>query len=193
MRFASAPIALLVVCLAAGCTPKRIPGLDIELEDTPDNRALLQVVDAYRTAYENKDIDGLVALASSRFGLRRTFNGKLQSRHLGLDIDGSLGRPVRAIGAGRVVLVAQRYYSGLTVVIDHGLRLFSMYYHLSAAEVEPGQRVSKGQRIGRVGRSGRVTGPHLHLSFKVEGENIDPLSLFGFDFDAGPEAGSPAR
>jgi hypothetical protein len=67
MRLASATIALLAVCLASGCTQKRIPGLDIELDDTPDNRALVEVVRAFRTAYENKDVDGLVALASERF------------------------------------------------------------------------------------------------------------------------------
>lgn len=128
---------------------------------------------------------------TSRFGLRRTFNGQLESRHLGLDIDGRSGSPVRAIGAGRVVLVAERYYSGGTVVIDHGLRLFSLYYHLSAMGVRPGQRVERGQRIGQVGRSGRVTGPHLHLSTKVEGEHCDPLSLFGFDFDESEARGGP--
>ncbi len=115
----------------------------------------------------------------SEFGLRRVFNGELQSRHLGLDIDGRTGSPVRAIGAGRVVMVTNRYYSGGTVVIDHGLRLFSMYFHLSAFSVEKGRRVSKGQLIGKVGRSGRATGPHLHITTKVEDVAFDPLDLFG--------------
>ena len=119
--------------------------------------------------------------ARSRSIRARTASGG--STNLGLDIDGRSGSPVRAIGAGRVVMVVERYYSGGTVVIDHGLRLFSLYYHLSAMGVRPGQGVERGQRIGKVGRSGRVTGPHLHLSTKVEGEHCDPLSLFGFDFD----------
>ena len=67
MRFASTLTALLAGTLILGCTAKRIPGLDIELEDTPDHRALIQLVEAYRAAYENKNIDGLVALASQRF------------------------------------------------------------------------------------------------------------------------------
>ncbi|HUU03315.1 MAG TPA: M23 family metallopeptidase [Myxococcota bacterium] len=121
----------------------------------------------------------------STFGLRRVFNGKLRSRHWGLDIDGKLGRPVRAIGAGRVVMVADRYFSGGTLVIDHGLRLFSLYFHLSAFEVKKGQLVDKGQLVGRVGKSGRVTGPHLHLSTKLEGVTFDPASLLDADLSEG--------
>jgi murein DD-endopeptidase MepM/ murein hydrolase activator NlpD len=84
-----------------------------------------------------------------------------------------------------VVLVADHYYSGGTVIIDHGLRLFSLYFHLSEFLVETGDRVKKGQLIGKVGRSGRVTGPHLHLGTRVEGLSFDPLSLLEFDFDNG--------
>ncbi len=117
----------------------------------------------------------------SAFGLRRVFNGKLRGRHWGLDIDGKVGQPVRAIGAGRVVMVADRYYSGGTVVIDHGLRLFSLYFHLSVFDVKKGQVVEKGQLVGQVGKSGRVTGPHLHLSTKLEGVTFDPVTLLDAD------------
>lgn len=118
---------------------------------------------------------------SSAFGLRRVFNGKLRGRHWGVDIDGKFGQPVRAIGSGTVVMVSKRYYSGGTVVIDHGLRLFSLYFHMSSFLVHEGQRVEKGQQIGKIGSSGRVTGPHLHLSVKLEGVTFDPLSLLGAD------------
>ena len=123
----------------------------------------------------------------STFGAKRMFNRKLKSRHFGVDIDGKTGDPVVAIGAGRVVMVSDRYYAGGTVVIDHGLRLYSLYFHLSEFLVEVGDAVEKGQLIGKVGRSGRVTGPHLHLGTRVEGLSFDPLSLLGFDF-AGGEA-----
>lgn len=119
----------------------------------------------------------------STFGAKRMFNNRLKSRHFGVDIDGKTGDPVRAIGAGRVVMVSDRYYAGGTVVIDHGLRLFSLYFHLSEYSVETGEMVQKGQLIGKVGRSGRVTGPHLHLGIRVEGLSFDPLSLLEFDFD----------
>ncbi len=119
---------------------------------------------------------------TSSFGLRRVFNDKSQTRHRGLDIDGPSGSPVEAIAAGRVVMVADRYYSGGTVVIDHGLRLFSLYIHLSKKRVREGQYVRRGQLIGEVGRTGRVTGPHLHLGTKVEGVSFDPVSLLDHDF-----------
>jgi murein DD-endopeptidase MepM/ murein hydrolase activator NlpD len=102
-----------------------------------------------------------------------------------VDIDGKTGDPVVAIGAGRVVMVSDRYYAGGTVVIDHGLRLYSLYFHLSEFLVEVGDNVEKGQLIGKVGRSGRVTGPHLHLGTRVEGLSFDPLSLLKFDFEGG--------
>lgn len=124
----------------------------------------------------------------STFGLRRVFNGRLRSRHYGLDIDGRVGEPVRAIGAGRVVLAQNLYTSGGTVIIDHGLRLFSLYFHLSSFAVARGDRVARGQLIGKVGASGRVTGPHLHLSVKLEGVSFDPLSLLRADLE---EKGSP--
>ena len=121
----------------------------------------------------------------STFGARRMFNRELKSRHFGVDIDGKTGDPVVAIAAGRVVMVSERYYAGGTVVIDHGLRLYSLYFHLSEFLVKNGDTVEKGQLIGKVGRSGRVTGPHLHLGTRVEGLSFDPLSLLEFEFEAG--------
>ncbi|HOX42837.1 MAG TPA: M23 family metallopeptidase [Myxococcota bacterium] len=120
----------------------------------------------------------------SGFGTRRLFNGRLASRHYGVDIDGRLGDPVAAIGAGTVVMAApDRYYSGGTLVVDHGLRLFSMYFHLSELLVEAGARVERGQILGKVGSSGRSTGPHLHLSVKLEGVTFDPHSLLALELE----------
>ena len=125
---------------------------------------------------------------------------KAHGKAVGLPSDGDMGNSEvghNAIGAGRVVMVADRYYAGRTVVIDHGLRLFSLYIHLSEELVREGQSVRKGQLIGRVGRTGRVTGPHLHLGTKVEGVTFDPVSLLDFDFEGpeppGPEPGKPAK
>jgi murein DD-endopeptidase MepM/ murein hydrolase activator NlpD len=109
------------------------------------------------------------------------FNGQLRSRHWGLDIDGRLGDPILAMGDGTVVMVAERYYSGGTLVIDHGLRLFSLYFHLSEFAVKPGERVARGQLIGRVGSTGRSTGPHLHLTTKLEDRSFDPTALLEMD------------
>jgi murein DD-endopeptidase MepM/ murein hydrolase activator NlpD len=137
------------------------------------------------------------APVGSAFGLRRMFNGVFKSRHLGLDISGDLGDPVRAINDGTVVMAMELYYSGGTVIIDHGLRLYSLYLHLSAFDVAVGQKVVKGQVIARVGASGRVTGPHLHVSTRIEQVLFDPNTLLHFNFDeelpreAHPDSAAP--
>jgi len=127
------------------------------------------------------------------FGLQRVFNDVPTGRHLGLDIAGRTGAPVRAIGAGTVVMVARRHIGGGTVVIDHGTGLHSKYSHLSAFSVREGQEVRRGQRIGAVGRTGRVTGPHLHLAVDLGGVHFDPLSLLDLDLEpgAGERPGGP--
>ena len=120
---------------------------------------------------------------SSHFGTRRIFNHRQLSQHRGLDIDGQIGDPVRAIGAGQVLLSTDRYYSGHTIVIDHGLRLYSYYFHMSERFVEQGQTVIQGQVIGKIGTTGRSTGPHLHLGTAIENLSFDPISLLDLDLD----------
>jgi hypothetical protein len=115
--------------------------------------------------------------ANSAFGTRSVFNGELRSPHTGADFLSPAGRPVKAPNAGRVVLAASRYFSGNTVVIDHGLGLFSLLAHLSEIDVKAGDRVAAGDVVGKVGATGRVTGPHLHWAVRVNGARVDPLSL----------------
>ena len=118
---------------------------------------------------------------TSVFGVRRVFNDTLQSQHRGLDIDGRVGRPVYATNDGVVALVAKNYfYVGNAVFIDHGERVFSMYFHFSKTFVETGERVVRGQRIGLIGKTGRVTGPHLHFGFKMSGFYIDPMDMLAY-------------
>ena len=114
---------------------------------------------------------------SSAFGLRRVFNGQPRSRHTGLDLRGAAGTPVLAMTDGTVVLAEELYFSGNVVYLDHGLGVFSVYAHLSAIDVRPGQQVSGGQMLGRVGSTGRATGPHLHLGCYALGTAVDPFSL----------------
>lgn len=115
--------------------------------------------------------------ANSRFGSRSIFNGKPRSPHTGADFSSPAGRPVKAPNTGRVILAEPLYFSGNTVVIDHGLGLLSLFAHLSALDVSEGVDVESGAVIGRVGATGRVTGPHLHWAVRVGGARIDPLSL----------------
>ena len=127
-----------------------------------------------------------------RFGVARTFNGKLRSRHMGVDFAGRRGASVRAANRGVVALVADLYLSGTTVLIDHGAGVVTGYLHLSRTLVAVGDTVTRGQEIGEVGASGRVTGPHLHWLAAYGGITFDPLGLVGLDLDAA-WARSPKR
>lgn len=128
---------------------------------------------------------------TSPFGAARTYNGKKKSRHMGLDMDGKVGDPIVATQRGRVVLAADRYYSGGTVVLDHGQGLYSMYFHMSRVDVKTGALVDKGAPLGAVGATGQVTGPHLHFAVKLSGVYVDPKDLLAVDLepdDPVPEA-----
>jgi murein DD-endopeptidase MepM/ murein hydrolase activator NlpD len=115
--------------------------------------------------------------ANSAFGTRSVYNGQPRSPHSGADFLSPAGTPVKAPNAGAVVLAEDLYYTGQTVVIDHGLGLFSLFAHLSAIDVHTGDAVTTGEVLGKVGATGRVTGPHLHWMVRVGGARIDPLSL----------------
>jgi murein DD-endopeptidase MepM/ murein hydrolase activator NlpD len=115
--------------------------------------------------------------ANSAFGTRSIFNGKPRNAHGGADFLSPGGTPIHAPNAGRVLIARNLYFSGNTVVIDHGLGLFSMLAHMSAIDVHEGDRVIAGQLLGRVGATGRVTGPHLHWAVRASGARVDPLSL----------------
>jgi murein DD-endopeptidase MepM/ murein hydrolase activator NlpD len=119
-------------------------------------------------------VDGPVI---SPFGVRRILNEKPRSPHSGVDLKAAAGVPVRATSSGMVSLVADHFFSGRSVFIDHGMGIVSMYFHLSEVRVGKGERVSLGQVIGAVGQTGRATGPHLHWGVRIQGSRVDPLSL----------------
>lgn len=115
---------------------------------------------------------------SEVFGVKRIMNEKKTSVHRGMDFRGKTGTPVRAINSGRVVLADDLFFGGNTLIIDHGTGLYSVYMHLSGFNVKAGERISTGQTIGFIGSSGRVTGPHLHISVRLDGVSVNPESLF---------------
>jgi len=119
----------------------------------------------------------VAAHANSSFGTRSVFNGQARSPHSGADFPAPTGTPVTAPAAGVVTLAASQYFTGNTIVIDHGLGLYSVLAHLSVMSVKAGDHVAAGQRIGLVGATGRVTGAHLHWSVRLNGARVDPLSL----------------
>jgi len=116
-------------------------------------------------------------VANSAFGSRSIFNGKARTPHGGADFMSPSGTPIHAPNAGRVVVARNLYYSGNTVVIDHGLGLFSTLAHMSAIDVHEGDRVTADQIVGRVGATGRVTGAHLHWAIRAAGARVDPLAV----------------
>jgi len=111
------------------------------------------------------------------FGRRSIINGMERSPHSGVDLKAAEGDPIKATNRGIVALVENLFFSGLSVVIDHGGGIQSMYFHLSKDLVKVGQLVEKGAIIGLAGSSGRVTGPHLHFGIRLNNERIDPIKL----------------
>ena len=114
---------------------------------------------------------------STPFGLRRVINRQNKSPHSGVDLRAGEGTPVLASNAGFVVMVDDLFFSGKSVVLDHGQGIFSMYFHLSEILAREGEKISKGDVLGQVGSTGRSTGPHLHWGVRVHGSKVDPFSL----------------
>ena len=119
----------------------------------------------------------LAARASGNFGARRVYNGETESFHAGLDLAAREGTPVAAAADGRVVLAGDLYFSGGTVLLDHGAGLFTQYFHLSRIDVKEGDAVVKGALLGASGHTGRVTGPHLHWGARLHGARVNPVNL----------------
>ncbi|MEM6485148.1 MAG: M23 family metallopeptidase [Pseudomonadota bacterium] len=115
---------------------------------------------------------------SGVYGSQRIYNGTPGSPHYGIDIAVPTGTPVYAPAAGQVTLAqTDLFYSGGTIIIDHGYALSSSFLHLSALDVTVGDVVNKGDLIGRVGASGRATGPHLDWRMSWRNRRVDPQLL----------------
>jgi murein DD-endopeptidase MepM/ murein hydrolase activator NlpD len=117
------------------------------------------------------------AKPGNTFGARSIFNGQARNPHGGVDFGSPTGAPIVAPAAGVVALAEDLYFTGNTVILDHGRGLYSVLAHLSKIGVSQGDRVDAGDPVGAVGATGRVTGPHLHWGVRLNGARVDPLSL----------------
>ncbi len=115
--------------------------------------------------------------ATSSFGRRTILNGQSRGQHTGTDFQAATGTPVVAPNRGRIALAADQYFPGKTIIIDHGLGVYSYLAHLSEFTATEGTMVERGQRIALSGATGRVTGPHLHWTMRFGSARVDPLSL----------------
>jgi murein DD-endopeptidase MepM/ murein hydrolase activator NlpD len=130
--------------------------------------------------FENGFIWPATGRISGVYGSQRILNGKPRRPHLGLDIAAPTGTPVVAAADGVVALTHEdMFFTGKTVLIDHGLGVGTTYIHMSAITVKKGQRVRRGQLIGRIGKTGRSTGPHLHWGLTWRGVRLDPATVVG--------------
>src|SRR5216684_2654261 len=133
-------------------------------------------------------VDGVTT--GSNFGRRRILNGNPGSPHSGIDLPATTGTPVHATQRGRVALAEELFFAGNTVVVDHGLGIYTLYGHLSEIDVKAGDELEAGAVLGKVGATGRVTGPHLHWGLTVERARVNPLELVRL---LGNSSGAAAR
>ncbi len=114
------------------------------------------------------------------YGSQRILNGKPRRPHYGVDVAGPVGTPVRAPADGVVTLaVPDMFYSGGTLIMDHGHGLSSTFLHLNRILVKEGERVRKGQVVAEMGATGRVTGSHLDWRMNLRGKRVDPQTVVG--------------
>lgn len=114
---------------------------------------------------------------SGVYGSQRILNGKPRAPHWGVDIAAPVGAPIHAPAAGTVTLAEDLYFTGWTVILDHGHGLSSVFMHMSAVSVKPGRRLKKGEELGKLGATGRATGPHLHWGMNLFKTRLDPALL----------------
>jgi len=116
---------------------------------------------------------------SSKFGVRRFFNGEERNPHSGLDFAVGAGTPIKTPAAGKVILTGNYFFNGNTVFVDHGQGFISMFCHMSKIDVKVGDQLARGTVVGKVGSTGRATGPHMHWNISLNDARVDPAIFIG--------------
>lgn len=160
-----------------------------EKKVSPPKRAMIRIKKEqkeigviYRTITPEKMWSGpfmfpLGTELTSPFGTKRVYNGHMHGFHQGLDFRARTPLPIQAPENARVAMAKDLYFTGNTIILDHGLGLFTIYGHMSSLAVKVGDRVKKAQLLGLSGASGRATGPHLHWGAVLKKQKFNPLDL----------------
>jgi murein DD-endopeptidase MepM/ murein hydrolase activator NlpD len=154
-----------------------------QLARAEEDRAKLRVIFATVTPEKlwtgrfRIPLDGVKS--GGNFGKRRVLNGTASSPHTGVDFPAATGTPVHAAQRGRVVLAEPLYFSGNTVLVDHGWGVYTLYGHFSEIDVKAGDMVETGALLGKVGATGRVTGPHLHWGLTIDQARVNAMAIVG--------------
>ena len=161
--------------------PKRMVDLDAKTlkRVKKESRIMRRLWDAppsspYWTGPFERPIPGDVV---GPFGRKSIINNQPRAPHSGVDLRAEKGTPIKAINQGMVIFTGSHFFTGKTIVMDHGGGIQSMYFHLEEILIEQGSVIEQGQVIGLVGSTGRATGPHLHWGIRINGARVNPLKL----------------
>ena len=152
-----------------------------DLKRVEQEKIILQQVYQQRFADRVFFTDGFISPLNSKvtsvYGARRIYNNKKEGQHLGIDFRAPVGEPIPVANSGRVVYAGDLFFSGKSVIVAHGLDIFSVYSHLSEIKTVEGEYVPRGAIVGLAGQTGRVSGPHLHWGVKMYGEWVNGFAL----------------
>ncbi len=167
---------------------QRIDGLEQKMVTPPAEvtaRIKKDNINVANARSGNSDLDALFTrfewpakgVISGIYGSQRILNGVPKWPHYGVDIANETGTPVYAPVDGVVTMADDLYYSGNTLILDHGMRVFSTFLHMDTITVEVGDTVKQGEQIGTIGSTGRSTGPHLDWRINLGKTRLDPQTI----------------
>jgi len=160
--------------------PRTVKPRASDMKKIARDRAILAKVYASRTKtkyWDPPSVAPVNSVITSVYGSARVYNGKKQSVHLGTDLRAPTGTPIAAPITGRIAVARHLFFTGYTVVLDHGFGLFTIYGHMSKLKVKEGDVIKKGEIMGFAGATGRASGPHLHWGVNLHGAKVDPTLL----------------